>query len=97
MITSGMMSSQTDLWETPKAFFDALDEEFHFDLDVCAIPSNAKCKTYYTPEQDGLLQEWTGICWMNPPYGREIGQWVRKAFETSLRGGACRLPSPLPN
>ena len=77
-----MFSSKTDLWGTPQDLFDELDAEFHFDLDVCALPENAKCERYYTPEQDGLSQEWTGTCWCNPPYGRQIGKWVRKAAES---------------
>jgi phage N-6-adenine-methyltransferase len=76
-----MFSSKTDLWSTPQDLFDELDAEFHFDLDVCALPENAKCERYYTPEQDGLAQEWTGTCWCNPPYGRQIGKWVKKASE----------------
>lgn len=55
-----MFSSKTDLWETPQGLFDELDAEFHFDLDVCASPENAKCKRYYTPEMDGLSQKWGG-------------------------------------
>ena len=78
-INKGLFTSNTDLWETPQDFFDRLDEEFHFDLDVCALPENAKCQRYFTPEQDGLSQEWIGTCWCNPPYGREIGKWVEKA------------------
>lgn len=76
-----MFSSKTDLWGTPQDLFDELDAEFHFDLDVCALPENAKCERYYTPEQDGLVQEWAGTCWCNPPYGRQIGKWVKKASE----------------
>lgn len=76
-----MFSSKTDLWETPQDLFDKLDAEFHFDLDVCALPDNAKCKRYYTPETDGLSQKWGGCCWCNPPYGRQIGKWVKKASE----------------
>ena len=60
MINAGMMSSNTDMWETPQAFFDKLDEEFHFDLDVCATPENAKCKRFYTKDDDGLTKEWGG-------------------------------------
>lgn len=71
----------SDLWATPKDLFKKLDEEFYFDLDVCAISTNAKCRDYFTPEMNGLEQEWYGVCWMNPPYGREIGLWMRKAFE----------------
>lgn len=96
MITDGLMSSNTDLWETPQDFFDRLNAEFHFDLDVCALPENAKCKRYFTPTQDGLLQDWRGVCWMNPPYGRKIGLWVRKAYETAVSGGGtvvCLLPA----
>ncbi len=87
-ITSGLMSSLTDNWPTPAYVFDKLDEEFHFTLDVCADDLNHKCPEYYTKETDGLKQPWTGTCWMNPPYGRTIGDWVRKAYE-SARGGGC--------
>lgn len=88
-------SSKTDLWATPPAFFDELDKEFHFETDVCALPENAKCKRYFTPPQDGLSQEWSGVCWMNPPYGREISKWMKKAYESSMRGAAvvCLVPS----
>lgn len=90
MNAEAMFSSKTDLWATPKDFFDRLDAEFGFTLDACALPENAKCKTYYTPEQDGLAQPWEGIVWCNPPYGRQIGQWVKKAHDTATRGGARR-------
>lgn len=60
MNTDVMFSSRTDMWETPAAFFRALDAEFHFTVDVCAVPENAKCKVFYTPEQDGLVQNWGG-------------------------------------
>lgn len=82
MNREAMFSSKTDLWETPQDFFDNLNEEFRFQTDVCALPENAKCKHFYTPEQDGLVQEWSGSCWCNPPYGRQIGKWVRKASES---------------
>ena len=81
MINTGMMTSNTDQWSTPQAFFDGLNAEFGFTVDVCALPENAKCAKYYTPEMDGLAQKWGGACWMNPPYGREIGKWVKKAAE----------------
>ena len=76
-------SSKTDVWETPQHFFDELNAEFNFETDVCALPENAKCKRYFTPEQDGLKQEWTGVCWCNPPYGRKIGKWVEKAAKSN--------------
>lgn len=77
-----MFSSKSELWETPQEFFDELNREFGFQTDVCALPENAKCEAFYTPEQDGLSQEWTGVCWCNPPYGRQIWEWVRKAAES---------------
>jgi len=83
VVNPGMMSSNTDLWATPKEFFDKINAEFGFTLDVCALPENAKCAKFFTPEQDGLKQDWGGhICWMNPPYGREIGKWTKKAFQS---------------
>lgn len=59
-LTAGLFSSTTDLWATPQAFFDELNAEFHFDLDPCALPSNAKCKRFFTPDDDGLKQDWGG-------------------------------------
>lgn len=84
-------SSKTDMWATPQDFFDALDAEFHFTLDACAVKENAKCAAYYTPEQNGLDQPWTGQVWCNPPYGRNVGQWVKKAHDTASGGGIVML------
>ncbi len=88
-------SSERNDWETLQGFFDKLNEEFHFDLDVCATSENAKCKKYYSPEEDGLKQEWKGVCWMNPPYGREIGKWMKKAYESAVTGATvvCLVPA----
>ena len=85
-ISSTLYSSANEVWETPQDFFDKLDEEFHFDLDPCALPENAKCARYFTPEQDGLLQDWGGsVVFCNPPYGRKIGRWCQKCYEESLK------------
>ena len=76
-----MFSSKTDEWSTPQDLFDKLNEEFHFDLDVCANESNHKCALYYDRKQDGLKMPWTDhVVWCNPPYGREIGKWVKKSY-----------------
>ena len=88
MNTVIMFSIKTDLWETPQDLFESLDNEFHFGTDVCAIADNAKCCTYFTPDQDGLAQEWSGACWCNPPYGRSVGQWVKKALDSAHKNGA---------
>jgi phage N-6-adenine-methyltransferase len=86
MINAGLMSSKTDKWATPQWFFDTLNAHYQFTLDVCAVAENAKCDRFFSPEEDGLKQEWEGVCWMNPPYGLEIIRWVKKAYESSLDG-----------
>ena len=85
-LTAGMFTSTTDLWNTPQAFFDKLNAEFHFTLDPCANDDNHKCDKYYTEQQDGLLQDWGGQnVFCNPPYGRAIGAWVKKCYEESRK------------
>ncbi len=82
MINHGLFTSNTPEWATPQATFDELDREFGFTVDVCANEGNAKCARYFTQSDDGLAQSWDNeIVWCNPPYGREIGKWVKKASE----------------
>ena len=82
-------------YETPPEIFDPLDREFGFTLDVAANDENAKCERYFTEREDGLLQPWSGVCWMNPPFGRTMKKWVKKAFDEWKRGVTvvCLLPS----
>jgi len=83
-------------WSTPPEVFDPLNEEFGFTVDVCANAENAKCSWFFDIEQDGLAQDWAGeTCWMNPPYGRAIKLWMKKAYEESLRGATvvCLVPA----
>ena len=93
-IAQALFRSGKTEWETPPALFGLLQREFSFTLDVCATPANRKCTTYFSPVQNGLRRRWFGTCWMNPPYGREIGLWVRKAQEESSKGVTivCLLP-----
>ena len=97
MINSGLFTSERKDWETPAELFQLYDKEFGFTLDVCATAQNAKCPDYFSPEQDGLAQDWQGnVCWMNPPYGREIINWVEKARREAAKGGClvvCLLPA----
>jgi phage N-6-adenine-methyltransferase len=90
-----LFSSGKPEWETPPKLFARLHREFSFTLDVCATRRNRKCRAYFTPQQDGLHQRWTGVCWMNPPYGRAIRAWIRKAREESVRGATvvCLVPA----
>jgi len=83
-------------WETPKEFFDELNKEFGFTIDVCANEENHKCDTYFSEKDDGLSKDWgDNICWMNPPYGIQISKWVKKAFEESQKKAVvvCLLPA----
>ena len=89
-----MFSSKTDLWATPAELFNELDREFHFTVDVCALPENAKCRNYYTPEIDGLTQKWGGTAWCNPPYGRAVAKWVQKAHEEQKNGNTVVMLLP---
>ena len=88
-MNSALLSSKKMDWCTPQDFFDRLNEEFGFVLDAAATDKTAKCPLYYTPETDGLSQSWDrgGAVFCNPPYGREIGKWVKKAYEEAIGGG----------
>lgn len=87
-------SSKTDEWATPQDFFDKLDEEFNFTHDVCASKENKKRWMYYDKQMDGLSKDWNDKrCWMNPPYGREIGKWVKKASQIQNGLVVCLLPA----
>lgn len=94
MNTVHFMSEKMD-WGTPQELFDRLNQEFHFTLDVCALPENAKCKRFFSPKENGLQQKWASVCWMNPPYGREIEKWMEKALQESERGATvvCLVPA----
>ena len=77
--------SSNDEWGTPQHVFDALNEEFHFNLDPCASDINYKCDHYITIEQDGLKFDWGGYrVFCNPPYSK-VSQWVEKAYNESRK------------
>lgn len=92
-------SSASDDWATPQEVFDSLDAEFHFTLDACASEGNAKCPRFFSAAQNGLVQEWAGVVWLNPPYGRHgggIGAWMRKALKTARSDNGtvvCLVPA----
>ena len=82
-----MFSSRTDEWATPQEFFDKLNWRFGpFDLDPCANPHNTKCANFFTEAEDGLSKNWEGFTtFVNPPYGRGIDKWIKKAFDESRK------------
>lgn len=77
----------SDLWETPWRIIKKLDKEFGFTLDPCCLPHNATAEKYYTPEDNGLVQDWSGeVVYCNPPYSRgNIDKWVKKCYEESQK------------
>jgi phage N-6-adenine-methyltransferase len=91
-----MFSSETDDWATPQDFFDELHKEFNFTLDPCADKHNAKCEKFYTKDDGGVTRDW-GVerVYMNPPYGKFTGVWMKKAYESSLKGAlvVCLVPA----
>lgn len=88
-------SSATNEWATPQEFYNKLDGYFHFTLDPCCTKETAKCSRYYTIKEDGLKQDWgKEVCFVNPPYGREIGKWVKKSYEASLKGATVVMLIP---
>lgn len=86
MNTGVLFSSKSDEWATPQELFDELDREFHFTLDPCSTPENAKCVKFFTKEQNGLLQPWGGSVFVNPPYS-SIGKWVQKCYYEAQKPG----------
>jgi phage N-6-adenine-methyltransferase len=89
-------SSKSDEWETPKDFFKKYDNIYNFEIDVTATDENHLVDNYWTIDDDALSKDWEGkSCWMNPPYGRQIGKFMKKAYEESLMGATvvCLVPS----
>lgn len=88
MLNKSLFSSEKTDWCTPQQFFDKLNDEFHFVLDAAATYKTSKCEKCFTPNEDGLKQNWDvgGAVYCNPPYGKEIGLWVKKAYEEAQKG-----------
>jgi site-specific DNA-methyltransferase (adenine-specific) len=93
-----MPVSQTDDWATPQALFDQLDEIHNFTLDVAASSSNHKTAKWFGLDhnnpalRDGLTMSWAGEnVWCNPPYGRVIKEWVKKAHQESQHASIVML------
>lgn len=82
------------MWATPQDLFDELNNRHKFNLDPCATKENAKCKKFFTKKEDGLKQSWKNKrVFMNPPYGRGIGSWIKKASEGGAEIVVCLLPA----
>jgi len=86
-------TSNTCEWPTPQYLYDELNREFNFTLDPCATVDNHKCAKFFTKENDGLAQDWSGErIFMNPPYGRKIQHWIKKLAETDAPIRVALIP-----
>jgi site-specific DNA-methyltransferase (adenine-specific) len=79
-----MFSSASQHWSTPEELYLELDKEFHFTFDPCPLYSNF----------DGLAIDWSGVLFVNPPYGKEIKKWIKKGFEESGKGATVVMLIP---
>ena len=97
-----LFSSASVEWATPQDLFDLLNDEFGFGLDAAAGPHNAKCDFYIDKNQNSLTTDWITYVnpgeavWLNPPWGRKVGDWVAKAFSQAVQYRltvVCLLPA----
>jgi phage N-6-adenine-methyltransferase len=95
----GLSTSKRSDWATPKRFFEILNREFDFALDVCATSDTALAPHFFHLDEDSLSKDWGAIAagrsiWMNPPYGKRVGYWIEKAFRESRHAViVCLLPA----
>ena len=80
------MSQSVD-WATPAGVYAELDAEFRFNDDPCPLYGA-------DGDYDGLNREWGTSTFCNPPYGRVIGEWTRKAVEEAAMGKTVVLLVP---
>lgn len=95
MINNSLFTSERQTWDTPRHIFDHLDKIFNFDLDPCCEPHTAKCGKYYTKEDDGLIQDWSGCnVFINPPYETKLQRaFVEKAASDEPNKAVCLIPA----
>ena len=93
-MNNALLSSNSNEWETPQKLFDRLNSEFHFTLDAASTDENAKCPKHYTKKDEALLQDWPGVVWCNPPYGKAISKFVQKGYEEAQKGATVVMLIP---
>lgn len=93
-INEGLFSSESGSWETPDWFFAAVDNEFHFTVDVAAGMENRKVKKFFSVQQDAFRLQWNGVAWLNPEYGKGIGRWLAKAKQSAVDGATVVVLIP---
>ncbi len=91
-----MNKSKTEEWETNWDLYNKLNKIFKFKVDLAASDDNSKCKHYITKEVDSLKIDWNIFkgenMWLNPPYGKQLKYFVKKANETEYENNClCML------
>lgn len=87
-------SSKSQTWNTPHELFDPLNDIWKFTLDVACLESSALCDKFFTPDDDGLAQDWfNDIVWENPPYD-DIKTWTIKSTEEHAKGATIVMLIP---
>lgn len=94
-LSPALMSSAKMDWGTPWALFDQYHDRYQFTIDLAAHERNKKMERFYSEQDDALKQDWSKeVGWLNPPYGRELPKWVKKAYEESQRGALVVMLVP---
>lgn len=94
MVSKTLFSSNSGEWSTPQKLFDSLNRCYSFTVDAAASKENAKLERYWNKETNGLAQDWSGErIFCNPPYGRDIGAWLKKAWDQSPGISVFLLPA----
>jgi len=90
-------SSKSTEYQTPIEFYEKLDNIFHFSIDPCTTEDNPLgTERFFTIKEDGLDQEWNGNTYINPPFGKGIGEWIRAMYEESMKYPSFKYVMLLP-
>ena len=91
-INKGLFTSMRGDWCTPYQLVEALRYEFRFTYDSAAHWFNAVAASY---SENGLNEDhWPGVVWCNPPYGREVHEWIRMAIKSASLGSTVVILLP---
>ncbi|KRL07962.1 DNA N-6-adenine-methyltransferase [Liquorilactobacillus hordei] len=60
-LSKGLFTSDKEYWETPRDFFNKLNDKFHFNWDLASTDNNALCKNHLTEQDDSLSIDWGGV------------------------------------
>ena len=105
--TDTFKTSNDDTWTTPRDFYDKLHTEFSFSLDAAAMKSSALCDNWFGPDhddpnlRDAFVMDWSKFApswtvFLNPPYGRTIKDWMKKANYEAVKRNivvVCLVPA----